>query len=198
MGMVATVIAGLMEIVGIGLVGHALYKSGHSGAEIYSSVLQQGAGPIRDFELQLDPGMNPLRVSFSARVDRSRTRGSSMSLHYNYYVTITEGGKRVAQKSLGFRLEPDQDASGRRKTMVGEVVPGYFDWNEVASAGRYRFATAWQGGDSREVLRGIGVEVRRNVEDVVMKKLWWGVGLILVGGLIQFMFGVPLSGSRPD
>jgi hypothetical protein len=204
MGIIASVIAAFMEIAGVGTIGYALIKSGVSGHEIHSSQIQTLSGPIEPFEINLDPSMSPVAFRFSARVASSHHPRMTVKETFSYSGTLALDRKPMVQLSMPFDIEPEEKSGKERSTssfgttprLATTAHPKPFD---VPAAGRYRFTAvpASKMGDIR-VIQDMDVSVRRNVTGVDTKKVWWGVGLIVAGGVLQFLFGVPVPSSRKD
>ena len=195
---IATGIALLVTLAGFGVIGYALLKSGRSGTPVFSDVLNRMAEPLKAFEVDLDPSMSPLRIEYSARVDRRYTGEITSDQHYLYTVTITQDRKPVSRLATRFTLAAEVDASGKK------MAPQHFagaslNWDKVPDAGRYRFEMAPQTGPHHQyAIQNVSVDMRRNVKGVEMKKIWWGIGLILGAALFQFLFGAPLPNSNED
>ena len=195
MGMIATVIAGILEIAGLWFLGSAWYRWGASGEVLYSGGIQSNTGSLRRVDLDLDPSMNPLRMWLSADVVEME-RG--LTTKYSYVgVSLQLHGRAVVKESAAFTIEPDRDRDGKRNPRQGGTSINFPDFS-VAEPGRYQLVASSSDLGPRAAITNLKVEVRRNVKGWDVKRVWWGVGLIVFGGLLQWMFGVPLPGSKPD
>ena len=193
----ASVIAGLLGIAGLGAIGHALYRSDHSGVEIYAARLQVRDGPIKSFDIELDPSMAPLQFDFWARLDSSYVERWVKRQEFAYRMTLSQDRKPVLQQNVYFSI----DAEAERKNenpLLPSSTQSAAGIASVPGAGRFQFAMAPQGSSDVRAIKNMEVKVRRNVEGVEMKKICWGIGLSLAGGIIQLLFGAALPGKRND
>ena len=198
MGVFFSVVAAILEIAGVGTIGYGVWKKSSSGHEVATARLQAAGGPIRAAEFQLDPSMNPLEISVTMMRD-ARLSGALVpfktDFHYNAQLSL--GRKPVTAYSVTFTVDPPQTTkTGSVKHSFEHFTHTNWGGFNVPESGRYRFTFDPTGSADSRLSHQIDAAVRANVKGFNWKLLAWGAGLIVLGAIVQLMFGAPLPGSQ--
>ena len=180
----ASAAAALLALAGLACVGAALH--GHLGSRDIRAQVVQSGGPLMPMEVTLDPAMNPMRVTVTAKVDE-RNRAALPNRRENYNLSLYRNGR--PQKRWLAMLSPEDENRNPRIEASFSVEPV-----EVAEAGQYLFVLMRPDGDIAPAFIGHEVRVQRTgprASDVTLA--WLGAILILLGFVL---FLVRMLGMR--
>ena len=181
----ARVVAALLALAGLACAGAALY--GHLGSrDIHVKTVQSAGGPLMPTEVMLDPAMNPMRITVTAKVDE-RNRAALKDRRENYQLSLYRNGR--PQKRWLAMLSPEDENRNPRIEASFSVAPV-----EVAEAGTYVILLLRPDGDAAPAFIGHEVRIQRSgarESDVTLA--WQGAILILLGFVL---FLVRMLGMR--
>ena len=178
----ASAAAALLALAGIAGAGVTAYRAAAGGQEIYARAIQSGAAPLLPIEAELDPTMNPLRLTVTAAL---KQRSGLPAGREDYYVTLYQGFKPVRQWRVVFAAEDEDGKPRERATVTIQPIA-------VDAPGLYRLLLLRAEGDANPVFFGHEARLQRNAAPVDLELLWLGAALAVAGGLLQFFCGVPL------
>jgi len=180
----ASIVAVLLVLGGLCCAGIALH--GHlSGRDIVNQVVQKG-GPLRSMEVALDPAMNPMRITVTAKVDE-RNRAALPNQRENYWLVLFRDG-RLLKRWLAM-LSPQDENRNPRLEASFSIAPV-----EVAEAGQYVIVLFRPDGDIAPAFIGHEVRVQRAGPRAADVRLAWLGGILVLLGFALFL--VRMLGMR--
>ncbi len=174
----ASIVAALLALAGLACAGAALY--GHLGSrDIHVQIVQSGGGPLTPAEVMLDPAMNPMRITVTAKVDE-RNRAALKDRRENYQLSLYRNG--LPQKRWLATLSPEDENRNPRLEGSFSVEP-----IEVAEAGKYALLLLRPDGDAAPAFVGHELRVQRGRARTGDVTLAWLGGILVFLGLLLFL-----------
>jgi len=170
-------VAALLVLGGLACAGAALY--GYLGSRDIAAQVVQSGGPLLPMEVALEPAMNPMRITVTAKVDE-RNRAALPNRRETYQLSLYLNGRPL--KRWLAMLSPEDEDRNPRLDASFSVAPV-----EVAEAGRYHILLLRPEGDIAPAFIGHEVRVQRmgaRADDVTLA--WLG-GILLLPGLVLFL-----------
>jgi len=178
-----SVAAALLACSGLACLGFALYGYFDS-RDLRVQIVQSGGAPLMPMEVTLDPAMNPMRITVTAKVDE-RNRAELRNNRENYQLSLYRNG-RPQRRWLATLAAEDENRKPRAQASFA-VEPV-----EVTEAGQYFILLMRPDGDAAPGFVGHEVRLQRSgarAGDVALA--WQGATLLLLGVVARYFFGLP-------
>lgn len=175
----ASLAAALLALGGLGCAAAGLYGI-FGNRDIHAQVVQAGGGPLMPMEVPLDPAMNPMRVTVTARVDE-RNRAALPNGRENYQLSLYRNGRPLRRWMAMLAAE---DADRRPRAQASFSIERL----EVAEPGQYAILLLRPDGDAAPAFTGHEVRLQRGGPRAADVRLAWQGGILLLLGLLLQVF----------
>lgn len=174
-GHVVYLIGSLIALVALSMGAWDIWRSLSSGTPVAKHVVRENLGAFRSFDIDLDPGMNPMKFIVSAKIDTFKHSKTDW-----YRATLSLGGKTAVSQAITFHEPTNAYNEAGFQSMEFKVE----------TRGRYRLAV--DVGSTSSVSGGVlrmEVQTLRNASPLQWQRLLWYFGVFAGAWILAVVLG---------